>query len=106
MDTGSLLALARVAAPPVRASLVRLLVLRRGVPVPRHHARVRGAGIDRVAGAHRLDPEAPLVAVVEEEEELLAPARPGPRHVAEPDPARRPCAPPEQRVRLTLERVL
>src|SRR6266508_1399881 len=62
--------------------------------------------IDRVGGAHQLDPEAPLVAVVEEEEELLAPARPGPRHVAEPDPARRPCAPPEQRVRLTLERVL
>src|SRR6266508_6641636 len=102
MDTGSLLALVRVAAPPVRASLIRLLVLRRGVPVPRHHARVPGARVDRVAGAHRRDPEAPLVAVVEEEEELRAPARPGPRHVAEPDPPRRPRAPPEQRARRAL----
>src|SRR5687768_6168451 len=41
----------------------------------------------------RVNPEAPLVAVVEEEEELLAPARPGRRHVAEPDPPRRPRAP-------------
>src|SRR6266536_246687 len=44
-------------------------VLRRSLAVAGHHAGVAGTGLD-VARAGQLDPEMPLVAVVEQEEEL------------------------------------
>ncbi len=54
------------------ALVVQIGVLGWGRAVARHHARVPGTRLQGVAGAHELDPEVPLVAEVEQEEELLA----------------------------------
>src|SRR5215212_2050409 len=57
--------------------LVELGILRRGLSVARSHPRVLSAGGHGLAGPHQLHAEVPLVAVVEEEEELLLARRAG-----------------------------
>src|SRR5215213_9500558 len=70
------------------AVLVELGILRRGFSVARSHPGVLSAGGHGLAGPHQLHAEVPLVAEVEQEEELLLARRARQRHLTDASPAR------------------